>query len=114
MKMEVILLGMASPRTYECFVCKRNGIDGVQLYLNGKDAEGRTKYLNEEMTIHFHQGSGAAPSPTQLPANSKQVSKEEIVPLLRIINTKLDRLLSKTGSGEKHHEEKETDGLLIE
>ena len=47
--MEVILSGMASPRTYECFVCKRNGIDNDQVYLDGKDGEGRTKYLNEDM-----------------------------------------------------------------
>jgi hypothetical protein len=114
MTTEVISLEMASPRTYECFVCKRNGIDGVQVYLDGKDAEGRTKYLNEDMTIHFHEGTSASVATTQQPTTSKQVFKEEIVPLLRIINAKLDRLLSETGSSEKHHEEKETDGLLIE
>ena len=103
---------MASSRTYKCFVCKRQGVDGVPVYLDGKDTEGRTKYLSDDMTTHTHQGTGAAT--TQQPRTSKEVSKEEIVPLLRIINAKLDRLLSETGSGEKHHEEKETDSLLIE
>lgn len=109
------MLGMASPRTYECFVCKRQGVDGVQVYLDGKDAEGRTKYLNEDMTTHAHQGSGAAAAATtQQPMTNKQVSKGEIVPLLRIINAKLDRLLAETESSDKHFEVKESYGPLAE
>ena len=67
------------------------------------------------MTTHFHQDTGAAAAATQQLMTSKPVSKEEIVPLLRIINAKLDRLLCETGSeSEKLHEEKEIDGFLIE
>jgi hypothetical protein len=111
--MEVILLGMASPRTYECFVCKRNEIDGVQVYLDGRDVEGHTKYLNEDMTTHYHQGTSAKAATTQQPLASKPVSKEEILPLLRIINAKLDRLLSETGGNVIQHGEKESNDFLI-
>jgi hypothetical protein len=93
MTMEVVLLRMASPRTYECLVCKRNGIDDVLVYLNGKDTEGRTRYLNEDMSTHTHQGTSTS---TQQLMTTKQPSNEQIVPLLRIINTKLDRLLTET------------------
>lgn len=109
MTMEVVLLRMASPRTYECFVCKRNGIDGVQVYLDGKDAEGHTRYLNEDMTTHFHQGTGASP---QQPMTSRQVPKEEIVLMLKIINAKLDRLLSETGNSKNDEEGNKANGCL--
>jgi hypothetical protein len=68
----------------------RNGIYGVQVYVDGKDAEGRDKYLNEDMTTHSH----------------RTFTKNH--------NAKLDRLLSETEIDEKYYEEKETYGLLIE
>lgn len=62
-----------------------------------------------------HQGSEGVAATTQQPMTSKQASKEEIMPPLRIIHAKLDRLLFETGhESEKHQEESETDGLLIE
>ena len=30
-----------------------------RIYLDGKDTEGRTKYLSDDMTTHTHQGRGA-------------------------------------------------------
>jgi len=103
---------MTSPRAYECFVCKRQGVGGVQVYLDGKDTEGRTKYLNDDMTTHIHQGNTTS---TQLLNAPQQTSKEDVIPLLRIINAKLDRLLSRiSGNSEKEHEGSLGDGFLIE
>jgi hypothetical protein len=79
----------------------------VQVYLDGKDSEGRTKYLNEDMTTHAHQGTGPAATTTQQLMMNKQVSKEEIVTLLRIINSKLDRLLIETSNSNRHDAERE-------
>jgi hypothetical protein len=91
--MEVIPLGVASPRTYECFVCKRNGIDGIQVYLDGKDAEGRTRYLNENRSMHIHQHAGTV---GVQPMIAQQGSEEQVVSLLKMINAKLDLLINKT------------------
>jgi hypothetical protein len=102
---------MASQRTYECFACKRLGFSGVLVYLDGKDDEGRTKYLNKDMTSHIHQG---IPISTQQPP-SQQISKEEIIPLLRIIDAKLDRLLTDvSGNNEEDDDERLGAGMLIE
>ena len=78
------------------------------------DAKGHTKYLSDGMTIQTIKERGCRAT-TQQPMTSKQASKEEIMPPLRIIHAKLDRLLFETGhESEKHQEESETDGLLIE
>jgi hypothetical protein len=47
---------MASRRTYPCFACQKTGNE-VFVYLDGKDEQGRTKYLNEDGTRHIHVGS---------------------------------------------------------
>lgn len=52
---------MASRKTYTCFVCQKAGHE-VQVFLDGKDAEGHTKYLNEDMTRHTHLGSTSTSS----------------------------------------------------
>jgi hypothetical protein len=52
---------MASKQTYECYVCKKNNFPGVRVHLDGKDANGKTIYKNENMTPHQHkqqQGQG--------------------------------------------------------
>ena len=95
---------MASRKTYECFVCKRQGFDNVQVYLDGKDAEGKTKYLNEDMTVHIHQGSSATTQATQPQAQAAastitvtqaQVTKEDrMIAMLNGITIKIDRLLA--------------------
>ena len=63
------------------------------------------------MTTHLHQGTGAA---AQQPMTNIQVSKEEIVALLRIINAKLDRLISETDNSKNDVEGSEANSLLIE
>lgn len=45
---------MASKQTYPCFACRKAGYE-IPVYLDGKDAEGRTKYLNEDGTKHVHK-----------------------------------------------------------
>jgi hypothetical protein len=45
---------MASKQLYPCFSCRRVGYE-IPVYLDGKDAEGRTKYLNEDGTKHIHK-----------------------------------------------------------
>jgi hypothetical protein len=72
---EVNPLKLASRWMYECYVCKRVGIEGVKVYLDGKDSEGRTKYLNTDMTPHTHQ-SIAAKDHQQSP---QKQSKEEVI-----------------------------------
>jgi hypothetical protein len=54
----------ASRRTYTCFVCQKAGHE-VQVYLDGKDEQGRTKYLNEYGTKHTHLGSNSSQSQSQ-------------------------------------------------
>jgi hypothetical protein len=93
---------MASRKTYECFVCKRQGFDNVQVYLDGKDAEGKTKYLNEDMTVHTHQDSSATTQATQPQPQAHaaasttivtQTTKEDrMIAMLNGITIKIDRL----------------------
>jgi hypothetical protein len=44
---------MAGRQTYPCFACRKAGHE-VQVFLDGKDGQGRTKYLNEDGTGHTH------------------------------------------------------------
>jgi hypothetical protein len=46
---------MASKQTYECYVCRRNGLENVRVYLDGKTEDGKTIYKNEDMTPHAHK-----------------------------------------------------------
>jgi hypothetical protein len=46
---------MASKSTYVCFTCRDNSYPGVQVYLDGRDEAGKTKYLNSDMTRHIHR-----------------------------------------------------------
>jgi hypothetical protein len=50
---------MASKQTYPCFACRKAGHE-VQVFLDGKDEQGRTKYLNEDGTKHTHLGSSSS------------------------------------------------------
>lgn len=91
---------MASKQTYPCFACRRTG-HAVMVFLDGKDDEGRTKYLNEDGTRHFHQGSSSSqtqqttqPQPQSQSQSQQQQPKDEITPILKMINSKLDRLIS--------------------
>jgi hypothetical protein len=98
---------MANRRTYECFACKRQGFDNVQVYLDGKDAEGKTKYLNDDMTVHTHQGSSETTQATQPQSQPQaaasttivtQTTKEDrMIEMLNGITIKLDRLIALLG-----------------
>lgn len=82
-------------------------MNGVLVYLDGKDSEGNTKYLNTDMTFHTHQSKAA----TDHRQGEQQQTKDEIIPLLRIINAKLDRLLT-TVSGYTERPDDHDDGRL--
>jgi hypothetical protein len=45
---------MASKQTYPCFACRKAGYE-IPVYLDGKDEQGRNKYLNEDGTKHIHK-----------------------------------------------------------
>lgn len=45
---------MASKQTYPCFACRKAGYE-IPVYLDGKDEQGHTKYLNEDGTKHVHK-----------------------------------------------------------
>lgn len=45
---------MASRNTYPCFACRKAGYE-ILVYLDGKDEQGRTKYLNEDGSKHVHK-----------------------------------------------------------
>ena len=46
---------MASKQTYPCYVCKKNGFEDVRVYLDGKTADGKTIYKNEDMSPRIHK-----------------------------------------------------------
>lgn len=81
---------MASKQTYPCFACRKAGHD-VQVFLDGKDEQGRTKYLNEDGTRHTHLGSGQQTQEQHQQQGSTTVVTEP--PSLKIINAKLDRII---------------------
>jgi hypothetical protein len=82
---------MASRKTYTCFVCQKSG-HGVQVFLDGKDAEGKTKYLNEDMTRHTHLGSSPQQQQQQQQPEASTIIVTEPTSL-KIINAKLDRII---------------------
>lgn len=106
---------MASRWKYECYACKRLGMAGVLVYLDGKDSEGNTKYLNTDMTFHTHQSKTAT---DHQQAEQQQQTKGEILPLLRDINAKLDRLLTRFPRYAERQDDRNDgrlgDGFLIE
>lgn len=86
---------MASRNTYECYVCKRNGFDNIRVYLDGKTADGKTIYKNEDLTPHQHkqaqsqqQGSSTTTVVTQ--ATTKE---ERILNLLNDLNIKMSHVI---------------------
>ena len=100
---------MAGRWKYECYACKRLGMAGVLVYLDGKDSEGNTKYLNTDLTFHTHQSKTA----TDHRQAEQQQTKGEILPLLRDINAKLDRLLTGV-SGYVERKNDRSDGRLAD
>ena len=89
---------MASRKTYTCFVCQKAGHE-VHVFLDGRDSEGHTKYLNEDMTKHTHLGSSSSNSNSsnsnlqQPPQQQPQQASTTIVTQ----STKEDRVLNLLG-----------------
>jgi hypothetical protein len=93
---------MASRNTYPCFACRKAGYE-IPVYLDGKDAEGRTKYLNEDGTKHVHKTN-----PLEKPSEESvqrgisaftmmtdlTILVEPTQKLLVTVDGKLDRLLN--------------------
>jgi hypothetical protein len=92
---------MASRKTYTCFVCQKAGHD-IQVFLDGKDEAGHTKYLNEDMTRHTHLGSSLQQE-QQLQSQQSQGSTTVVTEptAMKIINAKLDRIISLLESQKK-------------
>jgi seryl-tRNA synthetase len=44
-----------SRKPYECFRCRDNGFPNTQVYLAGKDEQGKTIQLEEDGTKHVHK-----------------------------------------------------------
>ena len=94
---------MASRKSYPCFACQKAGYDDVMVLLDGKDEQGRTKYLNEDGTKHTHLGSSsqqpqAQPQPQQqgqvYTTIVTQTTKEDrILNLLSDLNVKMNHAI---------------------
>jgi hypothetical protein len=44
-----------SRKPYECFRCRDNGFPNTQVYLAGKDEQGKTVYVEDDGTTHQHK-----------------------------------------------------------
>ena len=79
-----------SRKPYECFKCRDKGYSNTMVYLAGKDESGKTVYVEEDGTPHLHktnkQGSSTVVTNTTTPTMEPT--------LLKIINAKLDRIIS--------------------
>lgn len=93
---------MASRKTYECFVCQKMGFD-VQVFLDGKDEKGHTKYLESDgVTKHVHKGQQPEEQyedkiGVHLPTGSTQESQQQpslaqILQILQGLESKIDHL----------------------
>lgn len=97
---------MASRKTYPCFACEKAGHDNVQVYLDGKDDQGRTKYLNEDGTRHTHQDSSATTTQqTQPTEQEQQPSLAQIVQILQGLESKIDRLTKLIYAQSNRHDD---------
>lgn len=83
---------MASRNTYECYVCKKNGFPETRVYLDGKDANGKTIYKNEDFSPHQHKQAKQEQQTQPQPKASTTIVTEPTS--LKIINAKLDRIIA--------------------
>jgi hypothetical protein len=87
---------MASKQTYECYVCKRNGVTDVRVCLDGKTDDGKTIYKNPDMSAHIHK-QGQQPPQSQQQASTTivtQSTKEDrILNLLADLTIKMNRVI---------------------
>jgi hypothetical protein len=93
---------MASRKTYTCFVCQKSGHD-IHVFLDGKDEQGHTKYLNEDMTRHTHLGSGQQQQTQSPQASTTTVTAEPTS--LKIINAKLDCIIALLEGQHQQHQQ---------
>lgn len=96
---------MATRQSYPCFSCRKAGHE-VQVLLDGKDSEGRTKYLNTDGTKHTHvdvnQVSAVSSANVQknVPLSQQEEHQQSSTTVvteptsIKIINAKLDRIIS--------------------
>lgn len=94
---------MASKQTYPCFVCKKNGFPDVMVYLDGRTADGKTIYKNEDMTphnpkqqqSHDHQqietNLNSQPQAQQPKQQEQQKQPTELS--LKLIHARIDRVI---------------------
>jgi hypothetical protein len=74
-----------SAQTFECFVCKKNGVPGVQIYLKGKDAKGFPIRIElDKVTPHRHKGikQSALPAGSLGSQQTQQLQKLDIQDIL--------------------------------
>ena len=84
---------MASKQTYPCFACRKAGYE-IPVYLDGKDEQGRTKYLNEDGTKHIHKAKAdTRPNQNHLDQETS-FDNRALNSLLVSMDSKLDRLLN--------------------
>jgi hypothetical protein len=77
-----------SRKPYECFRCRDNGFPNTQVYLAGKDEQGKTVYIEEDGTAHQHK---IKQEQQQSPGSTTLVTEPTV---MKIINAKLDRIIS--------------------
>ena len=85
---------MASRKTYPCFVCQKAGHDEVLVFLDGKDEQGRTKYLNEDGTRHTHLGSQQQTQQQQQLGNTTTTTVSAESTQLKVMAARLEYAIS--------------------
>jgi hypothetical protein len=93
---------MASSKTYECFQCKNNGFPGVQVYLAGKDEQGKAIRLEEDgLTPHTHktkvpsqqQQQQQQEHQTGQPPPQKDITIADLALEIKLLSQKIDRVI---------------------
>jgi hypothetical protein len=83
---------VASKQTYPCFACRKAGHE-VMVFLDGKDEQGRTKYMNEDGTKHTHLGSSQQQAQQQQ-QSLKSTNDVDLVLEIKLLHQKVDRILT--------------------
>lgn len=88
-----------SKKTYACFICEKNGFPDERVYLAGKDANGKTIYLEPDgVTAHQHKRKETSnTTSSQQQPTTLATTADTIISLLKEIDAKLDRLLAIEG-----------------
>jgi hypothetical protein len=83
---------MASKQLYPCFACRKAGHE-VQVFLDGKDEQGRTKYLNEDGTTHTHLGSSNSTSQPSVTVCREKERDDPVMKMLNDLNIKMNQVI---------------------